>query len=210
MTDRRELLLDAAITVLGTRGLRQLTHRAVDAEAGLPEGSTSNMFRTREALISGVLDRLVELETAAWQRLASGSAAAVAGPGPGAQVSPERFAALVATMMRELVGEARQLTLARHAIFHEAAFHPGLQERIAASQARLAEWGVPWLARLGSAQPESDYRTLLGLIDGLLLIQLASPVPDFDPEPSILVMLRGLGGGDARSTRSPGTDPTCD
>ncbi|MGI5996265.1 MAG: TetR family transcriptional regulator, partial [Saccharomonospora viridis] len=33
MTTRRDQVLDAAIRVLGTRGMRQLTHRAVDAEA---------------------------------------------------------------------------------------------------------------------------------------------------------------------------------
>ena len=68
--DRETRLLDAAIDVLGTRGMRQLTHRAVDAAAGLPVGSTSNRFRTREALLVGVLRRILERETAMWTRLA--------------------------------------------------------------------------------------------------------------------------------------------
>ena len=68
--DREQRLLDAAIDVLGTRGMRQLTHRAVDAAAGLPVGSTSNRFRTRESLLVGVLRRILERETAMWTRLA--------------------------------------------------------------------------------------------------------------------------------------------
>jgi DNA-binding transcriptional regulator YbjK len=182
MSDRRMQLLDAAIAVLGTRGLRALTHRAVDAEAGLPEGSTSNAFRTREALIGGVLDRLVEVETQLWQQLASRRPPA----------SVEEFAQLIGLMVREMAGPARALTLARHAVFHEAAFQPGLQDRIRASRDRLAEWGVPWLAQFGSTAPATDYLTALALIDGLLAIQLACPDPAFDPTPAIRTTLRGM------------------
>ncbi len=49
MANRREELLDAAISVLGERGIHGLSHRAVDAVARLPTGSTSNYFRTRDA-----------------------------------------------------------------------------------------------------------------------------------------------------------------
>ena len=59
--NRQEALLDAAIRVLGSGGPRQLTHRAVDAEAGVPVGSTSNYFRTREALVDAVVARFVAL-----------------------------------------------------------------------------------------------------------------------------------------------------
>ena len=38
---RRTLLLDAGLDLVGTAGLRGLTHRAVDAATGLPDGSTS-------------------------------------------------------------------------------------------------------------------------------------------------------------------------
>lgn len=51
---RRIALLDAATAVLATAGLRGLTHRAVDKEAGFPEGTCSVSFRTRAALLSGL------------------------------------------------------------------------------------------------------------------------------------------------------------
>jgi DNA-binding transcriptional regulator YbjK len=181
MSGRRIQLLDAAIAVLGTRGLRQLTHRTVDEVAGLPIGSTSNHFRTREALIDGVLDRMVELETQMWQGLA------------GLEPEAGQFAAVVARMVRDLAGQAKTITLARHAIFHEAAFQPGLQRKIGEARKRLAQWGIPWLAALGSANPELHFDTMLALIDGLLSNQLASPVRHFEPEPMILVALRGMG-----------------
>jgi DNA-binding transcriptional regulator YbjK len=183
-SERETRVLDAAIAVLGTRGLRQLTHRTVDTAAGLPLGSTSNVFRTRETLIMGVLDRLVEVETAAWGRLA--------GPAATGQVPVEEFAELVAQLVRELAGPAKAVTLARHAIFHEAAFSPPLQEKIRVARSKLAQWGEPLIAHFGSPVPRRHYLTMLAVIDGLLSNQLASPDDDFDPLPSILVVLQGL------------------
>jgi len=50
LSPRRRELLDAAVTVAARDGLRGLTHRAVDRQAGLPEGSCSAYLRTRAAL----------------------------------------------------------------------------------------------------------------------------------------------------------------
>jgi DNA-binding transcriptional regulator YbjK len=66
---RAEVVADAAVTVLAREGVRGLTHRAVDAEAGLPDGSTSNCFRSRSALLKAVVARLEDLDLVA---LASG------------------------------------------------------------------------------------------------------------------------------------------
>lgn len=56
--DRRRLIADAAIALISRDGIRALTHRAVDAEAGLPTGSTSSYVRTRSALLELVVDHL--------------------------------------------------------------------------------------------------------------------------------------------------------
>lgn len=61
---RRDALADAAIAVLANKGGRGLTHRAVDSAAGLPEGSTSYYFRTRQALLTAVVQRLAVLDAA--------------------------------------------------------------------------------------------------------------------------------------------------
>jgi DNA-binding transcriptional regulator YbjK len=58
---RQQTLLEAAVRVLAHSGLRGLTHRAVDREAGLPEGTCSAYMRTRLALLT----RLTEY-VAAW------------------------------------------------------------------------------------------------------------------------------------------------
>src|SRR5262252_4949420 len=61
---RRAEIADAAITTLARDGMRGLTHRAVDRAAGLPEGSASYYFRTREALLRATVERLTELDLA--------------------------------------------------------------------------------------------------------------------------------------------------
>lgn len=50
LSPRMRQLLAAALVVVSDRGMRGLTHRAVDREAGLPEGSCSAYLRTRRAL----------------------------------------------------------------------------------------------------------------------------------------------------------------
>ncbi|MCX5208393.1 TetR family transcriptional regulator [Kitasatospora sp. NBC_00240] len=59
--NRRDSLRDAAIEVLAEAGGRGLTHRAVDATAEVPAGTTKNYFPTRDALLAAVADRCVEL-----------------------------------------------------------------------------------------------------------------------------------------------------
>ncbi|MEU3271537.1 TetR family transcriptional regulator [Saccharomonospora sp. NPDC006951] len=182
---KQDQVLDAAIRVLGTRGTRALTHRAVDAEAGIPVGSTSNYFRTREALLSGLLGRLSELETASWREFAEGlDAAAMADTG--------RFAEAVGGLAGELAGPSKVFTLARHAVFLEAAVHDGLRQQIVLRRAELESWGTRWMRALGSSRPSTDFWTVMALLDGLLIHQTTAPDPAFAPAPAIAALLRGL------------------
>ena len=62
MNDRRVALLEAGIEVFGEHGVLAVTHRAVDAAAGIIAGSTSNGFRTRDALFDVLVVRISERE----------------------------------------------------------------------------------------------------------------------------------------------------
>jgi DNA-binding transcriptional regulator YbjK len=57
-TGRRAELLAAGVQVLAESGLRGLTHRAVDAAAGLPEGTCSAYLRTRSALLVALAEHV--------------------------------------------------------------------------------------------------------------------------------------------------------
>lgn len=55
---RRDTVAQSAIRIIARDGVRALTHRAVDHEAGLPQGSTSHLARTRDALLAVIVESL--------------------------------------------------------------------------------------------------------------------------------------------------------
>ena len=180
MPSRSEVLLDAAIVVLGSQGVRQLTHRAVDAAAGLPAGSASNYFKSREALIDAVVDRFAEREQAAWEAIA-----ALVRPKSG-----DEFARALATLVHRATGPERVVTLARYTLFVEAALHPRLQSKLAGTAQAIRVWGARWLRELGSTDPDRDCGLILDQLDGIMLHQLAMPDPGFAPELAIGKLVR--------------------
>lgn len=56
--ERRTALVDAAIDVLAHEGARGLTFRAVDARAGVPLGTSSNYFASRDDLFMQAASRI--------------------------------------------------------------------------------------------------------------------------------------------------------
>lgn len=67
---RRTALLDAAIEVLAHEGSRGLTLRAVDKQAEVPTGTTSNYFTNRADLLAQIMQRTGERLTPNPQTLA--------------------------------------------------------------------------------------------------------------------------------------------
>ncbi|MFI9079431.1 TetR/AcrR family transcriptional regulator [Streptomyces sioyaensis] len=53
--DRRQRIIDAAITVVGERGIAGLSHRSVAAAADVPLGSTTYHFATLDELLVAAL-----------------------------------------------------------------------------------------------------------------------------------------------------------
>jgi DNA-binding transcriptional regulator YbjK len=181
MPSRQERLLDAAITVLGSQGIRQLTHRAVDAEAGLPAGSASNYFKTREALVNAMIVRFADRERASWEALA----------GMVTPRSPEELAAALAAYVRRAVGPDRVVTLARYGVFLESALRPDSRAQLTESAREIRRWGAEWLRSIGAADPELACELLLDAVDGLILHHLAYPGLTGDLEARLLAMVRG-------------------
>lgn len=83
MTALRARVLDAAIELLGTQGLKDLTHRRIDEKAGLPPRSTSNSYRTRDGLLRGAAEAMHNLAMNPHPLPAPSLC-----PGPGCEVSP--------------------------------------------------------------------------------------------------------------------------
>ncbi|OIV38711.1 TetR family transcriptional regulator [Mangrovactinospora gilvigrisea] len=103
--ERRERLGDAAIDVLARSGSRGLTHRAVDAAADVPVGTTKNYFPTRDALLRTGTHRIIELY------------AAIPRPVP---VDRDGLAALLQLMLEHAQGPGRVRVLALLELQREA------------------------------------------------------------------------------------------
>jgi DNA-binding transcriptional regulator YbjK len=184
MASRRERLLDAAITILASRGARDLTHRAVDREAGLPAGSASNVFRTRAALIDGVLDHLIDQELGSLPALGSELGNAV--------VDEQFLTGLGALAITHALGPGRRRTLARRALFLEASQDPAASQRLAAASQSWWETIAALLRTAGAPEPERRSRWLLAYIDGLITDQLVRPESDFEPAAALAPAMHGI------------------
>jgi len=80
--ERRRDLCDAAIQLLADDGGKGLSHLKVDRKAGVPDGTTSFYFRTREALLRAVAERLAELDLASLQSIADSADGREDNPSP--------------------------------------------------------------------------------------------------------------------------------
>jgi len=191
MSPRRELLLDAAIRVLGERGVRAVTHRAVDAEAAVAAGSTANYFGTRDALFQAIVERFVERERANFEEFV-------------VTVRPTSTADLgraLAESARDAAGRNRTLTLSRFALLVESANNPVLREQMASAGARVSSWFATWLRLIGSTDPDHHMHVVGNYLTGLVLHQLAIPDPQFDPTDKVISLLESLVGPDRAGSR---------
>jgi AcrR family transcriptional regulator len=182
MSSRREDLLDAAITVLGESGIHGLTHRAVDAAAGLPAGSASNHFHTRDALLSAVTGRFAARERANWEQIAIEIYPA----------TPDELARALAAFAQDAAGPNRTLSLARYAILVEAANRPPLRDQLTETGRRVNAWFTNWVRIAGSADPGHDAPVIMNHWTGIVLHQLANPDPAFDPYPQIAALVTAI------------------
>jgi len=179
MATRREQLLDAAITVLGERGIHALSHRAVDTQAGVPAGSASNHFRTRDALLDAVVERFAARERELWEQLTMSMY----------PTTPLELAQVLVAAAKTATGPQRTLTLARYAILVEAGIHPAVRAQLLATGARVNTWFMTWLRVAGSADPERDAPIIMNHWTGVVLHDLAIPDPAFDPTDQITTLV---------------------
>ncbi|MFG1704781.1 TetR/AcrR family transcriptional regulator [Nonomuraea sp. M3C6] len=157
---RSETVADTAITLLAERGMRGLTHRAVDEAAGLPPGSTSNLARTRAALLELTLSRLTELEMRALAPAYQSDFELSDLPG--------RMAEAIHIQLMD-----RRRTLARYELALEATRRPELRKIYDEAGRRFRDPAVGLLAALGSRDPVRHARQLVAFGEGLMFDAIA-------------------------------------
>lgn len=176
----RERGLEAAVELLGAEGVRALTHARVDERACLPPGSTSNWFRTRRALLGGVVDWIAERERADFDPAQMSEVTGLDG-------LIEGWCAMVALQ----TGRFATRTRARYALFLELAGDAELGEPLRRQRHEFEQWTEQIVTTAGIADPVPATRALMALSDGLLLHRLTVD-PDLDTRPAIERAVRAL------------------
>ncbi|MCT9002934.1 TetR/AcrR family transcriptional regulator [Microbacterium memoriense] len=178
MPSTRDRAVDAALSLVGEEGIRALTHARVDDRAGLARGSTSNWFRTRDALLAGVIDGLAERERS---DLARGESPAIE--------SPEHLVEALTAMIVAQTGPLATRTRARYALFAEAAGDIELLAPLIRQRAAFVEWTAGLLADIGAPHPDEAVRTLMATLDGLVLHRVTVD-PDAEIRPVVVRAVR--------------------
>jgi DNA-binding transcriptional regulator YbjK len=164
---RRAEIADAALAVLGAEGSRGLTHRAVDEAAGLPSGSTSNYFRTRDALLEAAAHRHAELDMPSAADVDDAAAAAAGG------LSPDQVRAMIlAALDHVLAPERRPALAARYELTLEAARRPSLHPVMDESRTHFVGLATTLLRAAGCKTPETHAPQLIAVMDGITADQL--------------------------------------
>jgi len=159
VSDRRTEILEAALRVLAKHGMRGLTHRAVDAAAGLPAGSTVYYFRSRAALVAGCVQRLVDVERE--------RAAALSAP-----VYVDALVARLTAIGVRMVTADRALTLARYELSLAAARDDALRAALVRGGDAVRALLADSMERVGSPQPDLAAVEIAAALDGLVFTAL--------------------------------------
>ncbi|MGA5068507.1 TetR/AcrR family transcriptional regulator [Streptomyces exfoliatus] len=179
---RAERIGDAALDLLVERGMRGLTHRAVDERAGLPQGSTSNHARTRQALLETAVRRQVELEA----RILTPAELPGAGRGGGSRVDTpalvgtdalvdggsgagtDALVDMLALALHRYLTDHRALLVSRYELALEATRRPELRSFFDAAGSVFRGPLIAAMAAAGSPEPERHALSLVAWCEGLL------------------------------------------
>lgn len=171
--ETRERALEAAVELLGAEGVRALSHARVDERAGLPPGSTSNWFRTRRALLGGIVDWIAEHERG---DLDPGAPAAI--------TELDQLIEGLCAVVELQTGPFAARTRARYALFLELAGDPDLGAPLRRQRREFERWTEAIVIAVGIPHPAPATRAIMALGDGLLLHRLTVD-PALDMRPAI-------------------------
>jgi DNA-binding transcriptional regulator YbjK len=182
---RRGQILDAAIRIIGREGPGAMTHRAVAAEAGVPLAATTYYFASKEELFNAALIASVQSDLADLESLARSVSLLPA--------SAETAADSLARFLANQLASRRVTCIAQYELVLEAARQPELRSAASATTAAYVALCETLLEKVGAADPGTDARLLVAVMDGLLLDQLAAPVPAYDADALADLLRRFIG-----------------
>ena len=180
--DRRQRIANAGIALIARGGTHRLTHRAVDAEAGLPNGSTSYYARSRRDLIRLVMEQL-----------SAESQADLTDIEVPEKLTVQQATELVGRLTKRLIlnGDAQA---ARFALRFEVRDDDELRRELtvdAPVRSSFDEKAVKLLRALGATDPEGTASEFVALVDAVLMYRAVEAAP-IDPVGVVETYLTGL------------------
>lgn len=169
---RRQQLLEAATRVVARGGLRRLTHRAVDAEAGVPEGSTSGYSRTRLALLTALTEHVAGVLTTTVEDL--GDQLAQLGGEDGREIPVEAVADEVVALLGAFI-ERPDIASVQAELTLEAMRTPQLRQIFDSWRAGLVEIVTRIGVSVNTPHAAERAETTVAAFQGLLITSLMRP-----------------------------------
>lgn len=194
---RRAHLTDAAIDLLVESGVHGVTHRAVDRRAGLPAGTASNYFRSREALLVATARRVVERHQADMTEAAQAEPASATGDGM------QRAIDLITGSLLLAAGPHRARYLAIFELRLESLRRPALAAALDESMAAMAAFTGGHHADLGLEIPPAAVPPMLVMYGGALFALVTGPVEAVTREAARPLAVAIVEGGLAAARGGP-------
>jgi DNA-binding transcriptional regulator YbjK len=185
VSERRRLIVEAALRVIARDGVSAATHRAVAAEAGVPLASTTYHFASKAEIVTEALELAIDRSIAAVERHT----------GPPGPASPDALVDRLVELVDALRADDQAPLAAQYELLIEAGRSPAL--------GRVAErWDGAYMSGLravvaaaGIPDPDGAADILSDLIEGALLDLVSFPRARFVEEalrPRLARVVTGL------------------
>ncbi|CAL9620518.1 TetR/AcrR family transcriptional regulator [Streptomyces sp. enrichment culture] len=185
--ERRQRIIDAAIRVVGQKGIAGLSHRTVAAEADVPLGSTTYHFATLDDLMVAAL------------RQANEGFARVVAAHPALSDPEADLPGELARVLGEWLGGDRTGVELEYELYLAALRRPALRPV-------AAEWAEGVGSLLAARTDPVTARALVAVLDGICLQVLLTDTP-YDEEYAREVLARLVPAPGTRDGRGPGSLP---
>jgi DNA-binding transcriptional regulator YbjK len=158
-------LLEATVRVIGRGGIAAVDHRAVAAEAGVPLGSTTYYFTSKDDMIAQALEHVADREAARIEtQLQDGLL----------DEPPAALTGRLADAVVDIWADDSTVLLALFELYLESARRPDLRPAAERWERAYRSFIRGALEQLGVAEPEHRARLLCAGLDGLLLNHVAA------------------------------------
>lgn len=172
---RRRLILEAALRIVVTEGVRGIRHRAVAKEADVPLAATTYYFKDIDELIvdtftlytEKALSVVSEFTQQFHQPLAHLAGQEITSPA-GMATLIDYMVAQVSAYMRNQVLEQRDMRIVEQAFRYEAIINPSIRKLAQMHRKALMDKATEFFTKVAnSSAPEADAEILIGLFHAL-------------------------------------------